>query len=834
MNVSIRLLTAFWFFTLLGTGLSGQILLDTYIEEPVVSQTFSSLDFFPTPTISSVPANGTATVKSLGGENYVMEYQPNSGFIGNDVVQVSYWAPPATPKTLTYYINILKSEVEANRDFTGTNQSVSVDIDVLGNDLKNGKLDAGSLTITQISLNNGGTIDVSPDGKIITFTPAVDFTGITHFNYIACDEFGSCDQGTVTVSVYSDSENNPDTLRIFTKKNKPQAVFIPQSFGLSIQPQNGTFDRTGEIPRYFPDVDFTGTDYLTFEDDGQIKVVEVKVLDLVPNIFAFDDAVYTTSYEPIEFNVLQDDLYGINSGCLSFGQPRYGNLEVVEGDLNGTFKYTPMAGFSGVDQFTYTIQDGNCSLPAETATVYVYVSNFEPSRSKFRMTAIKKTPLVVAYSIPIDGYKFEVTTQAQMGEVIFMPGSADTTIYGRRIKGFNVLLYIPDENIEQGMDEFELNYCVLNGNACQFEKFLKIEVDILNLGNGEEEFCIEDCIWPGDTNLDGIVDVNDLLPIGLHMGEIGPRRADNPYEEWYGEFGSNWGANTDNFNDLKHVDANGDSTITASDTSIISENYGRTHSLIPSSLPEIKNRIVLQGATSASPGDVLEFDVLLGSEVQPAEDVYGFTFPVKYNPVFFDPEKVEVSFNDNSWMAYDSPILSMTHNDMIGKVEAAYTRTNGLSISGFGTIGRLRVVIDDLPGFRPDEESVVVHFGSGTGSVMSGSGHMTGVLVEGLDITLDLTAPTQEELMGDTKEDHDNLLQVYPNPAFNDLNIHFNGKRQFERVLLSNIAGQRIYDSGKINESHKTINISQFNPGMYFLSIQTNKGIITRKVEIIK
>lgn len=50
-------------------------------------------------------------------------------------------------------------------------------------------------------------------------------------------------------------------------------------------------------------------------------------------------------------------------------------------------------------------------------------------------------------------------------------------------------------------------------------KSVKIEMEILNVGSGNEPMCFDDCVWRGDTNFDGTVNLQDLLPIGLSMGK---------------------------------------------------------------------------------------------------------------------------------------------------------------------------------------------------------------------------------------------------------------------------------------------------------------------------
>lgn len=52
--------------------------------------------------------------------------------------------------------------------------------------------------------------------------------------------------------------------------------------------------------------------------------------------------------------------------------------------------------------------------------------------------------------------------------------------------------------------------------------------------------CFDDCIWFGDVNFDGIVDMEDLLIIGWVIGEVGVLCVDVNFDFWYGKYGDDW------------------------------------------------------------------------------------------------------------------------------------------------------------------------------------------------------------------------------------------------------------------------------------------------------
>ena len=333
--------------------------------------------------------------------------------------------------------------------------------------------------------------------------------------------------------------------------------------------------------------------------------------------------------------------------------------------------------------------------------------------------------------------------------------------------------------------------------------------------------------------MDGIVNVEDLLPLGLRMGEIGEQRSEADLNTWYGQFSQDWQAqlNSGEIN-LKHLDTDGDSIVTANDTMAISKFYGRTHDLTPKSIPNFKHKIRLRGTITANPGDVIELDLLMGDENNPAFDVYGFTFPFEYNPEFFVPESVNISFDRGTWLSYNSPFLKLSHNDKDGLIESAFTRTTGVAANGYGRIGSTRVVVvADVVGFRPDQEEIEVPIGGGIATVTNSAGESFGALVEGTTIKIKLVKDGAEEDLPISADQ----LKLYPNPITDGLlNVHLNGMNEFERAVVYNLTGQQILDTGAMLSNHAQLDVRDLDNGMYFVSVYTEEGIINKKFEVVK
>lgn len=87
--------------------------------------------------------------------------------------------------------------------------------------------------------------------------------------------------------------------------------------------------------------------------------------------------------------------------------------------------------------------------------------------------------------------------------------------------------------------------------------------------------------------------------------------------------------------------------------------------------------------------------------------------------------------------------------------------------------------------------------------------------------TISLTPVSVEGLL-------DKKLKIYPNPFTNQLTI--DGIKNVERIVISNIVGQKVHEVNNSNDSHK-INTSQLKKGIHLVTLHYNDGSrITRKL----
>ncbi|PKH39018.1 hypothetical protein CXG46_14940 [Nocardioides alpinus] len=149
------------------------------------------------------------------------------------------------------------------------------------------------------------------------------------------------------------------------------------------QPANGvvTLEDDGALV-YVPDTGFFGTDTFTYQaNDGTTSsaattvTLTVEQAETPPNVapVATDDAFSTVSGESLSLaapGVLGNDT-DADGGTLTatrLSEPVNGEVTLA---ANGSFTYTPDAGFVGKDQFTYEASDGTDTSAPATVTLTV-------------------------------------------------------------------------------------------------------------------------------------------------------------------------------------------------------------------------------------------------------------------------------------------------------------------------------------------------------------------------------------------------------------------------------------------------------------------------------
>ena len=347
----------------------------------------------------SSPLHGSVFVSDTGA----FTYTPDDGYFGTDAFD--YTIEDAVGQTVpaTVRITIAKPGAPAAADdsYTTPYQTLlTVDVPgVLGNDSGTG------ITVTDVGTPGHGGVKLGADGNL-QYLPDDGFTGTDTFTYTITDEAGQTATATVTVTVDPPAAPTADDDAYATDYETPVTITAPGILGNDTgtvievgsytQPANGTVtvDPDGRFT-YTPDEGFTGDDTFTYaivDEVGQTAEATVTITVGLPDGPVAVDDEHTTPYE----TSLVVDAPGVltnDSGewinVVDHTSPGHGGLVIL---LDGSFVYTPDAGFTGTDTFTYTISDAFDQTTTATVTITV-----EPPLAPEAIDDVASTP----YETPI-------------------------------------------------------------------------------------------------------------------------------------------------------------------------------------------------------------------------------------------------------------------------------------------------------------------------------------------------------------------------------------------------------------------------------------------------
>ncbi len=425
--------------------------------------------------------------------------------------------------------------------------------------------------------------------------------------------------------------------------------------------------------------------------------------------------------------------------------------------------------------------------------------------------------MVLNYTVPIGGWEFQTLDEPQHGTLTHHKGQTTLNISGQTsVSGNNLMVYTPTAGFV-GLEEFELIY-IINGIPRNVKCLVNVEPVLPTL----PQYCVGDCVWSGDANNDGIVDIVDLLPIGYCQGETGFGRP-NPSPDWYGQFANNWQQPLMPGMNMKYIDTDGDGDVTEEDVQALTMHYNKTHNLTPEKIVKFKQIPLSFQVLTPNPqiGDLVELDVLMGTAGFPAVDMNGFTLPFRIDETAINYASLAMDFYENSWMSYNAPILSLAQKHSGNQIDFGMVRAGGSAASGVGRVAKLSFIIDDqINGFRDEDGYYTANISMEGGKTLGSDGLFYDIEAQIIPIKINLKK-------GRTGFDAAKVV-TYPNPAHSELNIYINGGYEMAEYQVFNLAGQQL---SKISANGKTaqVDVAHLQNGIYFIKVITDGGVVTKK-----
>ena len=221
----------------------------------------------------------------------------------------------------------------------------------------------------------------------MVYTPTLSYIGTDSFTYRANDGIDNSNLAVVSLTITGTNtspialddflltpEDNPVTVNVLA--NDSDADGDTLSISGVTQPADGTAIIQGTIVLYTPNLNYFGPDGFSYTiTDGRGGTATASVsIDVTPvndPPLAYGDTYTTTQGSSLVVNppgILQNDI-DVDGDPLTpilITDVSHGTLALAP---DGSFTYDPAAGFSGIDQFTYLVTDGDGNSAPVTVSI---------------------------------------------------------------------------------------------------------------------------------------------------------------------------------------------------------------------------------------------------------------------------------------------------------------------------------------------------------------------------------------------------------------------------------------------------------------------------------
>jgi len=344
-----------------------------------------------------------------------------------------------------------------------------------------------------------------------------------------------------------------------------------------------------------------------------------------------------------------------------------------------------------------------------------------------------------------------------------------------------------------------------------------------------------DCVFPGDTDRDGQVNIFDALGIGLGFNQTGRTRPNASIEPFF-QAALNWVSSIFGNLDAKHADCDGNGLIDAADYEAIDQNYQVVNNRKPitpnNELPPVTLTFHADTLVMENVGGnevMIPATLAIGSEAFPLEDIYGIAIAFDYESD--NVQRIETSVSSTSFLGTDAEIFK---RDKLLAVDRQYglvlTKMNQEGVGGAGPLAELGfVIIGDLGVGRSEINLMIRDI-----QVIDSKGEEipVGLPVDSTHVTIfsveSRTVSTQEEAL-------QKQVTLSPNPARNLLYLDIDPTLTLKdgQVLIYNTLGEQVAQQ-IITKSQSQMDISELSVGVYWVNIRLAEGVVSKQIVVME
>jgi len=344
-------------------------------------------------------AEDDISIKSIGdadhGEVYLVDgkvvYTPDTNYHGADSFTYTVTDGRGGTDTATVDVTVtsLNEAVTGVDDaFTVAENSLVTTFNLLTNDTD---IDGDDPIVDTLDTSaTKGTVTF--DNGVVSYKPLADFSGVDTFTYKVIDGNGAEDTATVSITVeatnvapvaVADTKTltEDESVQLDVLSNDTDDSDTTLTIDSVGDPLHGTVKLVSGYLFYTPDADYSGSDtveYVAMDSDGAktTGTVTLTIDSRNDAPTAVNDVItLAQDSDALTVDVLGNDSDAEGDTVTVTGVSEATNGTVVFAD--GKVTYTPTAGYSGADTFTYSTTDGTNTNTA-TVSVTVAETNLDP------------------------------------------------------------------------------------------------------------------------------------------------------------------------------------------------------------------------------------------------------------------------------------------------------------------------------------------------------------------------------------------------------------------------------------------------------------------------
>lgn len=363
-------------------------------------------DLGDTLTITAVGTPGSGGNVVIAGGGASLNYTPASNFSGTETFTYTIQDAGGLSDTATVTVTVVapppaNSAPVAANDSYSTNEDVPLAVPAAGVLANDTDADANSLGAVLVSNPARGTLALSANGAF-TYTPNANANGPDSFTYRASDGMASSNIATATITVNAVADA-PTAVNDSYATNEDMTLVVagPGVLGndmdadgnaltaaLVAGPASGmlALNANGGFT-YAPNANFSGNDSFTYRANDGTQNSAIATVSITVGVQNDAPAAAADSYSTAHNTPLavaapgvlanDSDADGNALSAVLVSAPASGMVGL---DPDGSFTYTPNAGFAGNDSFTYQASDGmaNSSVVAVGIAIAAAASSPAP------------------------------------------------------------------------------------------------------------------------------------------------------------------------------------------------------------------------------------------------------------------------------------------------------------------------------------------------------------------------------------------------------------------------------------------------------------------------